>query len=193
MSRLAAVCAAALAVSLALAALLSPGCAEYRVRTDFDSTFDFAPCRTYDWLLPPAEKRLDPRVAAIFSDGVFRRAIASELTARSLVRVVGGKPDLLVDWDMNLSDEGRVRAPGTDQDMDGRGSVWYEGNESDSLRDFEYVMATLTIDLLDPATRRRLWRATAETQVHGDTDSSTRYRRLADAIRHVLAEFPPEK
>lgn len=189
MRRLAAVCAAA----VALAVLSFPGCAEYAVRTDFDPTYDFTRCRTYDWLHPPVEKRLDPRVAAVLSDAVFRRAIATELTARGLGRLVGGKPDLLVDWDMALSDAGRVRSAGADLDMDNRGSVWYEGEEAGSLRNFDYVLGTLSINFHDPATKRRLWQGTAETQVEGDADSSTRYRRLADAIRQVLAEYPPER
>ena len=56
----------------------------------------------------------------------------------------------------------------------------------------EYDRGELILDINDPKTRRRMWSGTASAQVRASDSRETQDNRIREAVRRMLAEFPPK-
>ena len=142
---------------------------------------DFSTFHTYRWWLPPIvdggagyserEKRLDWYV---------RGAVDSELGARGYAPDTVGRPDFVVRYDIGLFEDSTssfqeylaYRAEGGGKDM-GESFMGYN-------------RGTLTIELVDVASRRVAWRAHATAVVETDA----RGRRVGPAVQKMMAQLP---
>jgi hypothetical protein len=55
----------------------------------------------------------------------------------------------------------------------------------------QYEVGTLLVDFIDPATKRVIWRGTAQSRVNESRDPEERQALLRAAVERLLAQFPP--
>jgi hypothetical protein len=167
--------------ALGFAAFLA-GCSSIRVGNDYDPSVDYARYRSFDWL----DNR--PGVAAAAEaaetvDARLRDAVGSELAAKGLTRDQVN-PELLVIYHV-----------GTDTGIDaGRWGYRYEEAGKGWGGDIDvraYRTGTLVLDLVDAATMRLVWRASAESVIRKKDTPKDTEERVADAVHRMLQAYPP--
>ncbi len=167
---------------LTLPVLVLAGCATMNVSSYAERNFDPARYRTYGWgpseELRTGDARLDNN--ELF-DAAVRADVERALAAKGFVKAATGTPDLLVHYHASVGQEIDVR------EID-RGYAYCEDFD---CRPYVYEAGTLFIDLVDPATRRLMWRGWAEGSVEGVIDDQTLLeRRIADAVDRIAARLP---
>lgn len=172
---------------LLLAACLLAGCASGPVvRTDHDAAAAFDRYRTYAWRQEPpiANPLLKQRVVA---------AVDAQLAGKGWRRVPEADADVLLAGHVSVRDEQSIAAFYDGPDWAGwgwRGAVG-PGPGLAHVEVRTYRIGTLVLDMFDAATRRAVWRATAEGSV-----PSTEARMNRDALAAVAAmfrDFPPPR
>ena len=123
------------------------------VQSDFDRSFDFARLKTFDF----AVHRFDDTLAHdALNDGRIRHALESRLAAGGFRLAEGARPDFAVDYYVTARNRFSV------QD-NGFGPPRWLGRRD--IRVDEYTEGTLTVDLIDAATNRLVWRGRASGTV----------------------------
>lgn len=174
----------------AFAAILA-GCASLTggglaVETDWDPQARFGSLATWDWLPGPADSGdfAAPRPAAVRDERV-RAAIAAELAARGYPRS-SAAPSFWVHPMARVEDVVAAEA----QEVYAEIPPWMRP----ALRDTHVIVGQrglLVVDLIDPATRRPLWRGAVSGAVDPSASLAARDRRLREAVRRLLEGFPP--
>jgi hypothetical protein len=142
---------------------------------------DVSTYRTYRWWQPPLDqgaRGYSEREALV--DWYVRDAVDRQLAARAYAPDVAGKPDFVVRYNVRLAEAATssfqeyldYRAQGGGKDM-GEAYMGYE-------------RGTLTIEIVDVATRRIAWRASGSAVVEQDQ----RGKRIEPAVRQMFARFP---
>lgn len=67
------------------------------------------------------------------------------------------------------------------------------GLDPDFLVTYHYEEGTLLLDFLDPRSRRRLWRGSAQARVERDPAPDEREASIREAVRLMLERFPPAR
>ncbi|MGE3277080.1 MAG: DUF4136 domain-containing protein [Vicinamibacterales bacterium] len=170
-------------LTLALAALVvSAGCASTNIGTYATRGLDLRQYKTYAWGEPDHAATGDPRLDnnEIFEKRV-RAAVDDELAGRGLTKTTG-TPDLIVHYHAGVAQE--VSEPDIDPD--------YTYDYHDEGRDpYVYRKGTLFVDLVDPASKRLVWRGWAEGSVDGVIDDQDLLeKRIDDAVARILAKLP---
>jgi hypothetical protein len=145
---------------------------------------DLSSFRTYRWWKPPLAdggRGYSEREARI--DWYVRDSVDRELAARGYAPDVARRPDFVVRYGVQLhedatstfSDYLAYRAEGGGKDL-GEAYMGYE-------------RGTLTLELVDVASRRVAWRGQATAVVERDAQG----RRIAPAVQGMMAELPPAR
>jgi hypothetical protein len=166
---------------LALAAGLA-GCSTLHVETQYSAGAPFASYRSYAWLstAPGAEQAAAIRNPAVRS--VVVSAVDRELAAKGLARVIPDQnPDLFVA--VIGTAQGRVEVAAYGYGYAGP----YVGPVPVATVS-QYADGTLLVDLVDAKTRKLVWRGIASDTFTGGEDVRA---KVEDAVRHVLAGYPP--
>jgi hypothetical protein len=190
-------CARALGTAVALLlAAASAGCAPFSVRTDYDPSTPFASMKRYDW--EPRAKRLseaprDPRIDNELVDSRVRRAVDATLVEKGYVLApadskAGAKPDFRVNYFIAIEPKFDVHAI---PNYYGYGLGWWGGPAYADVYVDQYEMGTLFIDVISPATNTLVWRGSASARLVPDLTPEERETRIQEAVRAVLAKFPP--
>jgi hypothetical protein len=169
--------------ALWLAALVA-GCSSVRLGNDYDPSADFARYDSFDWLdnRPGVTGEAD---AAGALDARLRRAVGSELVSKGMV-LDSTNPELLVIYHV-----------GEDDGIDtGRWGYRYENVGKGWGGDIDvraYRAGTLVLDLVDAATMRLIWRASAEGVFRKDDDPGSAEVRMNEAVQRMLEVYPPAR
>lgn len=176
-------------------------CSTVQVETNYDKETNFSRFKTFRWVEAPPVSVGDPRIDDSVLQARVRLAVNRELEEKGFKRVDSGDADMLVNYlvtveekmtGQNVNDKYGY-SPGTGWTQGERqGWSWgLGGYDAPSVPVTYYEEGSVIIDMIDPATKRLIWRGSARTVVNADSDDETRRQRLNDAIRRVLAEFPP--
>jgi hypothetical protein len=171
------------AAVLCLAALAA-GCASplYDSRAEYDAGTDFTAFRSYDWLPDPPAAEGDAELRAEI------RAEADEWLSRHGLRRDAGAPDLLT----AVHTGSRERATSKGIGRSERSITRYAGVPgSVPAHRYRYEEGSLAIDFLDPGSREALWHGSVKVELHADMDATRRANLVKDAVRKLLAQFPP--
>jgi hypothetical protein len=178
-------------VGCALLLILTAGCRNIAIHSDFDPTVGFASLQSFAWLEPPEVEGADPFADNTLLRKRLRSAIESTLGARGFRPVEDPEQaDFLATYSVlleeNIRDNGSIGI-GT---YGGYRRYGYGGvYSSPSIR--VYQESTLVIDLLDPQSQDLLWRGWGSGIV-GTRDRTRSEERLRDGVRMILDRFPPD-
>lgn len=171
-------CLPALAAGLLAACSGGPS-----VAVDHDPDFDFAGKRTYAWTegVPAESELMERRIAA---------AVDEALRARGFTLMEEGRPDLLVATEVSKRQE--VQGSGSSVSWGAyRGTGWggVGVQSGGDMRIWEVTVGTLAINVVDAASEKLVWRATASDTVTDDPEEAAETVRIA--VERAFAGFPP--
>ncbi len=180
--------------------LLLIGCSTLEVSVDYDPAARLAALRSYDWSTSVQEKAGD---LLIDTDTLLRQRVVSAVEgelARRGYRRTRQKPDFLISFfytrERKLGTVGYLYAPiyggffgGPYYGYWGRG--YYPGYYGYGLYPREYEEGLLVIDVLDPASRKLLWRGMVRDTVRFHETPEDRDARIRQAVVSALQRFPP--
>ena len=174
-------------VVLLLTIFLSWRCGSpVRVQFDYVKDQDFKPYRTFDFLAVPAGQKIYEKAMRR-----VKTAVIDELEAKGF-EMQFQKPDFLVaiqvsvDSKVNINNWGYAYAP-YDRYYGGYG---YWGVSSWDV--YQYEEGTIVLDIIDPASMTMIWRGVAQRALPQTTDSQRIQEIVQQAVRRVLAYWPPE-
>ncbi len=178
----------------ALIVMLLAGCSPITVKTQFDPSAEFSGLRTYDWM----ESTVDSGGMRDDSDARLRiqEAVDAQLAAQGYSRDGSDAADFLVVFHGDITKQVNVNT--VDRYYGARpGGGWGYGPDSGwrpkrETYVTEYDRGELILDINDPKTRRRMWSGTASAQVRASDSRETQDNRIREAVRRMLAEFPPK-
>ena len=164
---------------LAMAGLLAvaAGCsstAPLQVKAQFDDTATYSEMRSFRWL-PDGPTGGSPTVRTS-----MKQAVEAELTGRGYVLIEDGRTDFWVNFHIGIAQ--RI-------DMSNIGYGFKPGVEPiGSPPTAAVTRGSIMIDVLHPESRELLWRGVASGLKTSPVNANARIR---EAVRGILAEFPP--
>jgi hypothetical protein len=170
--------------------LLLAGCSSVTVRRDYDSSLDFSTLKTFAWQHAEQPKIGNSRIDNDLLDERIRKAVDDILAKKGFIRVDSTEADFLIvyyrDYRSRLG--GSSVSVGMGGGSSGRyGGVGYNSDVS------EYDQAILTIDVLNPADEKLIWRGVG-TRIAYDGSSPKKMTRIVnEAVAKILKKFPPKK
>ena len=150
----------------------------YDVRYDYERKTNFAGLKTYDWLVAPKGAEVEP----VLQDRL-KNAVNTTLEAKGL-RMTSEDPDFSIA--MQTMSKEKVRHSPEAWGY-GYGSRWH----SHKYRTRIYDEGTLVLDFVETASKKLIWRGTAQ----GLVESNMTPEKLDDivnlAVQKTLKNFPP--
>jgi Domain of unknown function (DUF4136) len=165
------------------------------IKTDVDKAADFSALTTYAWLKsPPVKSDIAPD--AVTNPGLSQEkiepaivaAVDHELARRGFRRVTDDKPQVQVVYyaalnvGMNSADLGSYYQYTTGW------SVPFATGQTSSLSVYE--KGSIVVDVIDAATNKAIWRASAATRINHENTHEKRVARINEAIGRMFERFP---
>lgn len=165
-------------------------CTSFNVKTDYDSTADFTTFKTFSFA-----GLADVNKGGIYDNSLTQKRIESavvrELTAKGLRQVGLDEPsDLLVHYWFNVQDKQRLESGGTSVGVAryGGGYGWGMGYGG-GVTTVDYKEGTLILDLVEPAKKQLVWRATIVGTLQGSAKDNVELGNKA--IAKAFESYPP--
>jgi hypothetical protein len=174
---------------LILGIALSVGCSSVRVVTDFDPDAEFSGFVKYAWLPDEPGQGGDPRLHNDLIDARVRSSVDRGLADRGFEKVSLASADFLVTYYLGLETRIDVQTVHSSFRYSRRG---WSGRVGTDTRVRQYERGTLLLDVLDPGSRRLVWRGSANSRVDSRSDPARRDQQIDDAVKRILDRFPPQ-
>jgi hypothetical protein len=157
------------------------GCSGIKVSTDHNREFDFTGFATYDWMGDKPDLLRDPLIDTALLDRRVKQAVDGELAARGYAKV-DVDPDFFLSYHFGTESQVDVSSCGYHYPASPR--CW--GQEVET---YTFTSGTLILDVVEPGDLELVWRGYATGAIH---DVERMDETITEAVRKVLAEFPPE-
>jgi len=173
-----------LSLPFLLALVAACGGTRLDIEYDYDGDADFASLRTWSWMAMQGSETGSDVV-----DRIVREELASELARRGYRHVAAGgdfRAGFVLETDRKMTERlvyNRYGYVYDDFPFDGAGSI-------DVVVD-DYVQGTLIVDVAAADGKRPIWRGWAEGVLREKPTEAEVRKRAKEAIRRVLAKFPP--
>lgn len=175
-------------LAAAFSAALLSGCAwSPTIRSDHDTTVEFAGWSTWAWAPPGAEVGVG-EVSASLHDARIRRSVEAALAERGYEQAPAGEADFLVAYRVLVTSESDV----TVWDDPDWGYRWRRNWRPTHVSVHRYEMGSLILDLIQRRSGSIAWRGWAEAEVQRSVSAEERDRRIDLAVRQILERFPPQ-
>jgi len=166
-------------------------CNEFKVQTDHDVTADFTMFKTFAFA-----GLADVNKGGIYDNTLMDKRIESavvrELTAKGLRQVgVGDPQDLLVQYWLNVQDKQRLESGGTSVGVarGPYGGYGWGAGYGGGVTTYDYKEGTLILDLIEPAKKQLVWRATIVGTLQDSTKDNVELGNKA--IAEAFESYPP--
>ena len=175
-------------VALAALALVGGIARAQDVKYNYASGTEFAKFKTYRWIdLPTAEK------PDAILDQQIREAIDANLAKKGLTKATGEQADLLVAYQVAVTQERQWNAYSTGGYGYG-GYGWRYGGMGGSTTATSSTLhvGTLAFDIYDTVAKKLVWKGTATKTLNPSKDPKKNQERLQKAMDKLLKNFPPK-
>ena len=175
---------------LVASVLLLAGCSSVSVSRDYDASADFSKLKTFAWQHAVQPESGSPRIDNDLMDERIRRAVDAELAGKGFQLVAKEEADFLVAYYV----EYKQRISGSSVSMSaGRGSYGRYGGVGYNTTVSEYDEGYLTIDIIDPASDRNIWRGVGRRTTYEGSSPKKMTKIVNSSVSRILAKFPPKK
>lgn len=175
------------------ALILISGCSSVRVSRDYDQSFDFSRLKTFAWKYAEQPETGNPRLDNDLMDSRIRKAINGSLESKGFLQAKLAGADFLViyymDYKQTLSGSSFSFGMGGGSYRRPHG---YGGGIGYGTEISEHDEGVLTIDLVDSATQKTVWRGVGIRLAYDGTNPEKVSAIMNDAVARILAGFPPE-
>ena len=173
------------------------------LKHDHDPSVDFSGFKTWAWMNKPAKEKPDPRVDNALTVGRITRSIESVLKEKGFRKVTrGANPDFIVGYHAAIQTKVQIdtinqyyeysRGWGWEYGLHDPGWGGSHGTISQERVAREYDQGSLIIDIAKPKNKTLIWRGAAQAEMdEKERTPEEREADLRDAIRQILAPFPP--
>ena len=152
-------------------------CSSLATSFDYDTAHEFSAPKSYAWIEKQDNSIGMRRV---------RDAVDAELLARGIAQTAA-RPDFQIA--AHLGSRNRLRVVDWGYSYSPRG-YWHGGHDVDV---YEYEEGSLVLDVIDPGQSQLVWRGTASKAIDPSWTPAEREVEVREAVRALLAEFPPKK
>jgi hypothetical protein len=171
---------ASIKLAIGFTALALTGCgSSLKIDTEFDREASFTNLRTYDWV-SEGDKRSAPNPQ---SERRIVAAVERELEAKGYQKD-SSDPDFLVGFVVVVVDEVVQQTAVTDS------VLGYVSMRSSSQT---FSDGTMVLFVEDSGRGRVIWRGVAEKSFNRDASRDEVDKTIDEAVKKMLAEFPPEE
>jgi hypothetical protein len=175
---------------LAVSAGLLAGCSSVSVSRDYDTAADFSTLKTFTWQHAEQPKTGDPRIDNDLHDERIRKAVDNALSARGFQPTDRADADLLVAYFVEYK---RKLSSGSVSVSAGRRSYGRYGGVGYNTGISEYDQAILTIDIIDPAAEKMIWRGVGSRSAYDGSSPGKMTEIVNESVSKILKKFPPKK
>lgn len=180
------------APALVLALLACSATYAQDVRTNYMPGTDFSKYHTYAWVdevqgIPSVGGRPDEIL-----DTQVKQAIDSQMAAKGFTKVTdGGKADLLLGYQLVLSQEKQVNGFGDGWGGYGGWSPWGVGLSSFSATTSTINIGTFVVGMYDASAKKLVWIGAAQHTIEPSKKQEKNQERLNKGAQKLLKNFPP--
>jgi Domain of unknown function (DUF4136) len=140
---------------------------------------DFTKYKTYKWVTIAGAEYPNQIL-----DQQIKQSIDSQLAAKGFTKSDGDNIDLLVGYQVSITQQQQWNAYGT-------GMGWRMGGGMATATSSTLQVGTLAFDAYDPAAKQLLWRGSATKTLNPPKDPTKRQKNLDKAVAKLLQNFPP--
>ena len=176
---------------MVLAVCLS-ACSAFKVQTDHDPTADFSSFKTFAFAGPAEMNK-----GGIYDNSLRQKriesAVARELVGKGLRQVSLDEPqDLRVHYWVNVQDKQRLESGGTSIGVarGPYGGYGWGAGYGGGVTTVDYKEGTLILDLIEPAKKQLVWRATIVGTLQESTKDNVELGNKA--IAKAFESYPPQ-
>ena len=174
------------------------GCSTLVIRTDYDPQADFSGLRTFAWATQTQASTGNIKLDNPFLDKRIRDAVDGQLVAKGFLKDTAGNPDFLLRYLVTIQEKTDVRT--IDTYYGGFTPIWCGGSVCYTTGFwvpqtvvYTYEQGTLVLDILDAKIQTLIWRGSAEAEVTESSTPEQRKAKVENAVKKLLAKFPPTK
>ena len=182
-------------------ALILQACSGLPVSQDYDTSYDFSTVNSFAWL-PPRVPR-ESMSSEPFDELTHRRfmaAIADNLSQRGVAQADPDNASVLISYHLSSEDKIKVDSFGSWYSQFGYypcyhcgfypGFAYHHFHDND-LWVREYTEDQVIIDMVDPQTKRLIWRGSVERSQPSMATPQERDAYVSETVNAILAKFPP--
>lgn len=175
------------------------GCATISTSTDYDPTANFSGLKTYDWEGPQPITG-NPRLDNDILHSRIRNAVERELAVKGFQKVSGAEPNFKVAYHVGLEEKLDVTTfhyydygyPDYYSARRGFAAAPRTAWPQSETRVYQYEEGTLLLDIVDPMTKKMIWRGTAKAEVNPNESPEKKEAKINNSVHKLLAKFPPQ-
>jgi uncharacterized protein DUF4136 len=163
------------------------------VKYNYRQGTDFSKYHTYKWVdvvdgTPAIGGHLDQIL-----DSEIKQSIDSQLTAKGLTKIESGKADLLVGYQIALTQEKQWNASGSGWGGGPWGGLgpWGMESLSGTATSSTINVGTLVLGIYDASAKRLVWMGAASKTVNPGKNQEKNRKNLDKATQKLLKDFPP--
>jgi hypothetical protein len=175
------------------------GCASIKVASDYDPSANFSGLETYDWVSSTQPKTGDARLDSDILNSRIRQAVENQLGIKGYQKATDGTPDFLIAYMTSIEQKLDVSTfhygygyPSGYSFRRGFGGPAYTSIPSSETYVDQYDEGTLLLDIVNPQTKKLIWRGTAVDTVQKNDSPEKREERINKAVADMLQKFPPQ-
>jgi hypothetical protein len=140
---------------------------------------DFGKYHSYKWV--PIDGAVVPNQIV---DAQIKQSIDSQLAAKGLTKTDGDKADLLIGYQISITQEKQWNAYGTG------GMRW--GGGMASAQQSTISTGTLVLDMYDPSNKQLVWTGRVSKTLDPSANQGKKQKNLDKAMQKLLKNFPPK-
>ena len=170
------------------------GCSTMQISSDYDASTNFAGLKTYNWIPEPQKVSGDPKIDAPFIERRIRDAVDNQLAAQGYDKRSSDAPDFLVGYHVALE---KKLAVTTMNEYYGVvvGPRWHHSTPrwyGSETYVYDYDEGSLVLDIIEGGSRKLIWRGFALARVDTTASAERKTKRINEAVKRILAQFPPK-
>ncbi len=140
---------------------------------------DFTKYHTYKWV--PIEGAVQPNQIV---DAQIKQSVDTQLAGKGLTKTDGEKADLLIGYQISITQEKQWNAYGTG------GMRW--GGGMASAQQSTISTGTLVLDMYDPMGKQLVWTGRVSKTIDGNANQAKKQKNLDKAMEKLLKNYPPK-
>jgi Domain of unknown function (DUF4136) len=163
------------------------------VKYNYRQGTDFSKFHTYRWVdavdgAPTIGGHLDQIL-----DSEIKQSIDSQLAAKALTKVESGKADLLVGYQIALTQEKQWNASGWGFGPGWGAGPWGMESLSGTATSSTINVGTLVLGIYDAGAKQLVWMGAASKTVDPGKNQEKNRKNLDKATQKLLKDFPPKR